>query len=204
MKVFVGALRGLVSVIFTLFIRVKVVGLQNVPKEGAVIVAANHETMLDMFMIGYKVKSRLIRWMAKEELFRNRLLAKLITMLGAYPLKRGARDTAAVKTTFDLLAKGEMVGIFPQGTRAKGRKREELKVKHGVAKFAVDTNTPVLPVAIWGKCRLFGKVTVRFGEPYLLPQPAEGEIYGRETYQALAESIMDRVYGLMEVSDGNH
>ncbi len=202
MKVLVEILRGVLTVLFSVFIRVKVIEPENVPKEGAVIVAANHETMLDMFMIGYKIP-RLIHWMAKEELFRNRLLAKFITSLGAYPLKRGTKDTSAAKTTFDLLEKGEIVGIFPQGTRAKGRSRDELKAKHGIAKFAVDTGTKVQPVAIWGKCRLFGKVYVRFGKPYALPSPEQEQSYSREQYAELAESVMDRVYALMEVPDGN-
>lgn len=117
--------------------------------------------------------------MAKEELFKNKLVAKFITACGAYPVKRSTRDVSAARTTFEMLERGEPVGIFPQGTRAKGSGRAH-QAKHGVAKFAVEAGVPVLPVAIWGKIRLFGRVFVRFGDPILLPAPPENEKYTKE------------------------
>ena len=97
-----------------------------------------------------------------------KILAKIFTACGAYPVRRHSRDISAARTTFELLEKGEAVGIFPQGTRAKG-KGTAVKAKHGVAKFAFEANVPVQPVAIWGKIRLFGKVNVFYCiyHPYL-------------------------------------
>lgn len=142
-------LRILCKIFFSLFVRVRVIDADKMPREGGLVVAANHESMLDMFMIGYRVP-RYIKWMAKEELFKNKLIAKFITACGAYPVKRSARDVSAARTTFEMLEKGEPVGIFPQGTRSKGNGRAH-KAKHGVAKFAVEADVPVQPVAIWGK-----------------------------------------------------
>lgn len=196
-------LRVLCKIFFSVFLRVRVIDADKMPREGGVIVAANHESMLDMFMIGYRVP-RYIKWMAKEELFKNKLVAKFITACGAYPVKRSTRDVSAARTTFEMLERGEPVGIFPQGTRAKGNGRTH-RAKHGVAKFAVEAGVPVLPVAIWGKIRLFGRVFVRFGDPICLPAPQENEKYTKEDYQRLSQQILDTIYTLMEVPKiGDH
>ncbi|MFR1518222.1 MAG: lysophospholipid acyltransferase family protein [Clostridia bacterium] len=192
-------LRFLCKIFFTVFVRVRVIGLDKMPAEGGLLVAANHESMLDMFMIGYRVP-RYIKWMAKEELFHNKLVAKFLTACGAYPVKRSTRDVSAARTTFEMLEKGEPVGIFPQGTRSKGTGRAH-KAKHGVAKFAVEAGVPVQPVAIWGKIRLFGRVYVRFGDPIRLPQPAEGTKYTKEEYLRMSQEILDTIYALMEVPE---
>ena len=196
-------LRVICRFIFFFFIRVKVYGAEKVPQSGGLVVAANHESMLDMFMIGYRLP-RYLKWMAKEEIFKNKLLGKIFTACGAYPVKRNSRDLSAARTTFELLEKGEAVGIFPQGTRSRGNGRNN-KAKHGVSKFAIEAGVPVQPVAIWGKIRLFGKVYVRFGDPVLLPQPAEGEKYTKEDCTKMAQEILDGIYSLMEVpADGNN
>lgn len=178
--------------------RVKVYGAENVPEQGAVLVAANHVGMLDMFMIGYRLP-RLVHWMAKEELFKYKLPARFIRYFGAYPINRKVRDTSAARTTFELLEQGEMVGIFPQGTRA--RKGQPIpKAKAGVVKYAVETDTPVLPVAIWGKTHLFGKMYVRFGEPFRYPQPPEGEHYDKKQYMEMAQKLLDDIYKMGETN----
>jgi 1-acyl-sn-glycerol-3-phosphate acyltransferase len=176
--------------------RVRVYGAEHVPKEGPVLLAANHVGMLDMFMIGYRLP-RLVHWMAKEELFKNKLVARFIRYFGAYPINRTVRDTSAARTTFELLEKGEIVGIFPQGTRAKKGKPVP-KAKAGVVKYAVETDTSVLPVAIWGKTHLFGKMYVRFGEPFRYPQPAEGEHYDKKQYLEMAQKLLDDIYAMGE------
>lgn len=201
-------LRVICRIFFFLFVRVKVYDADKMPKEGGLVVAANHESMLDMFMIGYRVP-RYVKWMAKEELFKNKLFGKFISACGAYPVNRNARDLSAVRTTFDLLKSGEAVGIFPQGTRSKGNGRNH-RAKHGVAKFAIEANVPVLPVAIWGKIRLFGRVYVRFGDPIVLPQQDSAlmencaedsgrEKYSKEDYQKMSQDILDKIYSMMEV-----
>lgn len=195
-------LRVICRFIFFFFIRVKVYGAEKMPKSGGLVVAANHESMLDMFMIGYRVP-RYLKWMAKEELFKNKFFAKIITACGAYPVKRHSRDISAARTTFELLEKGEAVGIFPQGTRSRGNGTNN-KAKHGVAKFAIEAGAPVQPVAIWGKIRLFGKVYVRFGDPIVLPAPGENEKYTKEDYSNMAQEILDTIYSLMEVPENEN
>lgn len=190
-------LRVFLKIFFRIFVRVRVFGAENLPAEGGVIVAGNHQSMLDMFMIGYRLP-RYVKWMAKEELFKNKLIAKIITAMGAYPVNRSVRDLSAARTTFEMLDKGEVIGIFPQGTRVKGKDRTR-KARHGIAKFAVGANVPILPVAIWGKIRIFGRVYVRFGKPVTLPQAADGMNYTKEDYQRMSQDILEQIYSLMEV-----
>lgn len=196
-------LRVVCKFIFSVFMRVRVYGAENMPDTGGIIVAANHQSIFDMFMIGYRLK-RYLKWMAKEELFRNRLVAKCITAWGAYPVNRSIRDVSAARTTFEMLEKGEAVGIFPQGTRTKGIDRSK-KARHGIAKFAVEADVPVLPVAIWGNIRLFGRVNVRFGEPVILPKPEPGMKYTNDDYKRMSQDILEGIYALMEVpKSGNN
>ena len=193
--------RWFFRVVFKLFVRTKVFGAENVPAQGPVVVVSNHESMLDMFLIGYRVP-RYIKWMAKEEIFRNKLMAKFFTALGAYPVKRGARDVGAAKTTKELLERGEIVGIFPQGSRGKGKKGR-LPAKPGFVRFAVDGDALIQPVAIWGKIRLFGKVYVRFGEPFSAKEKlGVDHLNDRAAIQQLAAETLDGIYNMMEVPDG--
>ena len=193
--------RWIFRVIFKLFVRTTVFDAEKVPAQGPVVVVSNHESMLDMFLIGYRVP-RYIKWMAKEEIFRNKLLAKLFTALGAYPVKRGARDVGAARTTKELLERGEIIGIFPQGTRSKGKKGR-LPAKPGFVRFAVDGDAMIQPVAIWGKIRWFGKAYVRFGEPFSVKEKlGEDHLNDRAAIQQLAAETLDGIYNIMEVPGG--
>ncbi len=189
--------RTLFRLIFKLFVRTRVFYPEKMPKEGPVVVVANHESMLDMFLIGYRVP-RYIKWMAKEELFRYKLLGKLLRSLGAYPVKRGARDVGAARNTKSLLEQGEAIGIFPQGTRSKGR-GTQLQAKPGFIRFAVEGDALIQPVAIWGKIRLFGKVYVRFGEPFSPKDVLGADGNDRQAVQRLATETLDNIYAMMEV-----
>ncbi len=193
--------RWLFRIIFKVFVRTKVYGAEQVPAQGPVVVVSNHESMLDMFLIGYRVP-RYIKWMAKEELFKNKLFGKLLMALGAYPVKRGSRDVGAARTTKELLEKGEIIGIFPQGTRSKGRGKK-LPAKPGFVRFAIDGDAMIQPVAIWGKIRLFGKVYVRFGQPFSVKERLGADhLNDRAAIQQLAAETLDDIYDMMEVPGG--
>ena len=179
-------LRVLCKIFFSVFLRVRVIDADKMPREGGVIVAANHESMLDMFMIGYRVP-RYIKWMAKEELFKNKLVAKFITACGAYPVKRSTRDVSAARTTFEMLERGEPVGIFPQGTRGAA----EGETKKGAAMLAVKTRAPILPMYITENKGFRCKATVVIGKPFL-PDPKEKD------YGVIADDILHRIYALKE------
>ena len=195
-------LRLICRFIFKIFLPTKVYNAEAVPAEGPVIIASNHETMMDMFMIGYRVK-RYVKWMAKSELFRFKPFGWFLKKLGAYPVKRNTKDTQAVRTTDELLQKGEVVGIFPQGTRSRGRGRS-LPVKAGFVRFAADNDATVVPVAVWGKLHIFGKGRVRFGTPFKVSDfVPEGEELTKEKIREIAEQTVSGIYDMIEAGDEN-
>lgn len=195
-------LKFIFRIVFKIFVPVTVLNRDKFPKEGALIVAPNHETMMDMFMIGYKIK-RKIKWMAKQELFKFKPFGWLIKKCGAYPVKRDNHDVAGANHTIGLLKEGEAVGIFPQGTRSKGRGLS-LPVKPGFLRLAIDGGAKIVPIAIWGKIRIFGRVYVKFGDPIDPLEMLNGAKPGdKEAVKAATEKYMADVYAMMEVTDAD-
>lgn len=189
-------LRGFVIAVFTLFYRVKIIGRENVPESGPLILCANHNGEMDMFFIGYRIK-RLVHYMAKEELFRNPLLAKFITWLGAFPVKRGKADVEAIKTSLRLLEQNEVLGIFPEGTRMKKKAANSVRVKPGIALIAQKSGAPIIPVAVSGSYRPFSKIKIVFGEPFSIDLDKDKKYTNNELVE-IAQNIMSKVYALLE------
>src|SRR5690625_70934 len=106
----------LCRLMFILFICVDIKGRENVPVRGPVILCSNHISNFDPPLVGSFLK-RSIRFMAKEELFHNKILGTLLTTLGAFPVKRGAGDRQALRKGLNILKDGEMLCLFPEGTR---------------------------------------------------------------------------------------
>jgi len=142
--------------------RIKVEGKENIPKTGGVLLAVNHRSNWDP-PIAAITSPRKLRFMAKSELFKNKLFAKIITALGAFPIQRGKGDVGAIKGSLTILKNEEVMLIFPEGGRVKDEKTTD--AKPGVVMLAIRAKVPVIPTYISGKYRWFGKITVRFGEP---------------------------------------
>jgi glycerol-3-phosphate dehydrogenase (NAD(P)+) len=149
-------------------------GRRHVPRKGGVLLAPNHRSFLDPFVIGICVR-RPIYFLAKQELFRNRFQAWLLNSLGAFPVRRGEADEESMETARLLLERGQVVLIFPEGTRI--RKGSLGKPKRGVGRLALQTGVPVVPVAVTGTekarrgwrirpCR----VKIRLGRPLTYPR----------------------------------
>lgn len=192
----INVFKGFVRVVFAIFYRVEIIGKENVPDTGPLILCANHNGELDMFFIGYKLK-RLVRYMAKEELFRNPILGGLIKWMGAFPVKRGKADVEAIKTSLRLLENNEVFGIFPEGTRMKKKDVNSVRVKPGVALIAQKSGAPIIPVAVSGKYKPFSKIKVVFGEPFSLDLDKDKK-YTNSELSDIAKEIMLKVYALME------
>ena len=155
--------RTLVRIYYKIMFKMEFIGMENVPKEGAAVLCCNHISNYDPLTMAAFL-DRLPRFIAKKELFRNKLFAKLLYALKAFPVDReAAMDMKSFKTAVKTLKEGEMLGIFAEGTRVK--EGEEKAAKAGVAMFALKGNAPVIPVAISGKYKFRGKITVSFGEP---------------------------------------
>ena len=173
--------------------RVKVEGIENVP-EGGCILACNHTAFSDVLVVSAAAK-RQVRYMAKKELFKIPLLGSLISALGAYPVNRGGADVGSIKRTIGLLEEGELIGIFPQGTRHGKEDPRTTEVKGGIGMIAYHTHAAVLPAFIdnkRGKTGILRRNTVIFGK--LIPYEELGFTDGgAKEYQAVSEEIFRQV-----------
>lgn len=194
MKVFAYILT---NIVFKLFFRVEVINAEKVPQSGPALLCANHNTMLDMFFLGYRLK-RWIYWMGKEELFKNPLLGAILRSLGTFPVKRGAGDVGSIKIAYNLLKRDKIVGIFPHGTRIDPTKVETARIKPGAAMIAVNAGVPIIPANIQGNYRIFGKIKVIYGDPFTIENKQDGK-YSKEEIAELGRDIIKRVYSLAEV-----
>jgi len=153
-------------------------GTENLPSEGAVVLASNHVTNFDIFPMQLGI-SRPIFFMAKEELMRNPIMEYVLRKGGVFPVYRGSKDEWAKRHAEKVLEHGRVLGLFPEGTRSKGRGLRTAKT--GTARFALKANCPIVPMAISESHRVFKEfpkrttVNVTLGEP-IYPQPNEGAL----------------------------
>src|SRR5947209_5021556 len=140
-------LRAVLQPFFHMYFRMVRIGREHIPAHGPVILAANHRSFLDLFVVGTMARGPLY-YVAKQELFRNRLQAWVLNALGAFPVRRGSSDEDMVATAKAILARGEVVLMFPEGTRT--RPGALGKPKRGVGRLALETGAPVVPVAVIG------------------------------------------------------
>ena len=170
------AVRLLILVVAKLFWRVSFEGVENVPRTGPFVLAPVHRSFID-FGIVSGVTRRRMGYMGKESLWTSTLLGKFISVLGAYPVNRGAPDREALRRTLALLERGEPLVLFPEGTRRTGPVIDHLA--EGAAYVASRASVPVVPVGIGGSERALPKgkklprpvkIHVIVGEP-LRPAP---------------------------------
>lgn len=164
----------------------RVEGWENVPKEGPVILAANHLSILDPIAIGAGVR-RPVSFLARADVFRLPLLSWLLPRLYAIPVERGQSDLSAIKSAIRALERGMAFGIFPEGTRSRTGRLQPFKT--GVAAIALRTGSPVVPVAVVGTdqawpvgkklFRLRRGIRVIYGQPISVPRA------GRISHQEL-------------------
>jgi 1-acyl-sn-glycerol-3-phosphate acyltransferase len=179
--------------------RTRLLGSENVPSGGAIL-AGNHVSYLDPVLL-WCAAPRPVHFMGKVELWDSRFIGWALDRLLAFPVRRGTPDRAALATAGELLASGELVGIFPEGTRHRGDGPDELgEANEGVAFVALRAGVPVVPVGIHGtagalprgaRIPRFPRVTIRFGEPVCPEQYADGG--RRERVQLMTGEIMHRI-----------
>jgi len=148
--------------------RLRARGLEHIP-EGGFVLAANHTSNFDPWPLGIPfLPQRQLRFMAKAELF-NPILAPILRAGGAFKVRRGEGDVEAMRTAAELAREGEIVVMFPEGTRRKKglRKKFEARPHTGAARIALSADVPLIPAAIGGTDRLsrLGPLSVAYGEP---------------------------------------
>lgn len=180
--------RWLLHVFFRLFFRYQIEGREHIPREGGVLIAANHASALDPPLLGC-ASPRQVYFMAKAELFSMPVLSWLLPRVGAFPVHRGAADRSAIRSAIEYLKQGNAVVIFPEGTRT--RTGELLPLQRGAGLIALKAGVPVVPVGLVGTFRplrikngipRLNRIIVRFGEPIDLSEYA-----GRDPKEAVEE-----------------
>jgi 1-acyl-sn-glycerol-3-phosphate acyltransferase len=176
---------------FHVYFRMTRIGREHIPTKGPVIVAANHRSFLDPFVIATMAR-RPMYYVAKKELFRRRWMGWILNALGAFPVDRGAADADSIDTANAILARGDIVLIFPEGTRT--RPGPLGKPKRGVGRLALETGAPVVPVAVIGTEAVRRgwrirphKVRIRAGRPLRFPKVDH-------VSPALAGAVTDRIW----------
>ncbi|HQX16151.1 MAG TPA: lysophospholipid acyltransferase family protein [Anaerolineales bacterium] len=146
------ALMSLLRAVFYGIMKMEILGSENLPREGAGIVAANHVTNFDVFPMQFSLP-RPIFFMGKAELFKNPIMDLALRNLGAFPVTRGDKDMWAMRHASKVLKQGQWLGMFPEGTRSKGKGLTVAKT--GTARMAIEAGCPILPMAIIGTDKFF-------------------------------------------------
>jgi 1-acyl-sn-glycerol-3-phosphate acyltransferase len=178
--------------------RLQAEGVANLPAEGGYVLASNHLSNFDPWVLAYPLwPRRRLRSMAKAELF-NPLLTPLLRASGAFPVRRGGMDRGAYRTAVEIVRSGEVLLVFPEGARRgkghwKGKRRRQQQVQSGAARIALSAGRALVPAALIGTDRLtrLGPVRVAFGRPL----SADG-LAGRSRHEAagaLTERLMTEI-----------
>jgi 1-acyl-sn-glycerol-3-phosphate acyltransferase len=190
-------LRAPLQLFFHLYLRMSRIGREHIPAQGPSIIASNHRSFFDPLIIATMTR-RPMYYVAKSELFEQHpRLGWLLSALGAFPVDRGHGDQDMIATAKELLARGELVLIFPEGTRTRpgplGRPRR------GVGRLALESAAPVIPVAIFGTDAIRRgwrlrphKVRVRAGRPLMFPRVEASTL-------SAAGAVTDRVWSCVNL-----
>jgi glycerol-3-phosphate dehydrogenase (NAD(P)+) len=194
--IFYWCLRAVLVPFFLLYFRLKRIGREHLPRSGPLLLASNHRSFLDPFVIGTLVR-RPVYYMAKRELFEKRWQAVLLNALGAFPVDRGAGDRDAMDTARAILARGDCVVVFPEGTRVRPGPLGD--PRRGIGRLALETGAPVVPVAVIGSDAVRRgwrirprKVRIRVGAPLCFPTV-------ENCSPALAGGVTERIWACVSL-----
>ena len=189
-------LRTLLVPAFVVYLRMDRIGREHLPRTGPLLLASNHRSFLDPFVIGTMAR-RPVYYMAKRELFEKRGQAWILNSLGAFPIDRGAGDGDAMQTARAILERGDCVVVFPEGTRVRPGPLGD--PRRGIGRLALETGAPVVPIAVIGTEHVRRgwrirprKVRIRAGRALLFPST-------RRSSPALAAAVTDRVWACVRL-----
>lgn len=194
--------KSIFAFIFKTFFRLRIIGAENVPQKGPMVLCANHQSFIDPPLAGVALP-RDLYFMARHDLFTIPVFGKIIRRVHAFPVKRsGAGDTAAFKHIFRLLEEGKAVLVFPEGTRSKDGNLQ--KGMPGAGFIAYQAKVPVIPCYIYGSWDVLprNRNTVRFHQlKVLFGPPVDLEKYylqekNKAAYQEISNALMADIAGL--------
>jgi len=189
---FFKIIKAIAWVLFRILYRFDVSGMENIPKDGAFLLCANHISVFDPVALAIFMK-RQPRFIGKKELFKYKPIAFFFRSLGAFPVDREAADISAFRTSMEILKSGQGMIIFSQGTRMK----DFDNAKSGVALFALKTGAPIIPAGIKGRFRVFTKIRIQVGEPILMDE-YKGKKVKTELIDEVMSVVQDRVSALLK------
>lgn len=182
--------RSVVHAILKPVYRIEVIGKENLPAEGGVLLCANHIDNLDPPVVGITA-ARPVHFMAKDELFTIPVLGKIVSNLNAFPVKRGMSDREALRKGLAILKEGKVLGLFPEGTRSKTG--EMGKGLAGAGFFALRSDAYVVPCAIIGPYKAFNKLKVVYGKPIDMDSVKADKLNAEQA----TDMIMDEIQKLI-------
>ncbi|MDZ7838117.1 MAG: lysophospholipid acyltransferase family protein [Actinomycetota bacterium] len=183
--------------------RVKKYNFEKIPLKGKLIICSNHISYIDPVVIGSNI-GRYVYFMAKRELFSNRVLASLVTFFNSFPVNRTSGDTSSIRTSLKILEDGQALGLFPEGTRSvDGQVKDG---KRGVGMLAVMSDAPIIPVAITGANKIIQKPHKRLFFPQikmiagdLIDVKSIKQEYGRkQAILVIVDQVMDSIKKLLK------
>ncbi|MFV0314406.1 MAG: lysophospholipid acyltransferase family protein [Anaerotignum sp.] len=182
--------KTIVKLYYKIMFKVTIVGKENIPQDGSGVLCCNHMSNYDPLTLAVFI-DRLPRFIAKKELFENKIFGALLRNLKAFPIDRDvAMDMKSFKTAINVLKNGELLGIFAEGTRVK--EGEDKAAKAGVAVFALKGNAPVIPVTISGKYKFRKEIRIEYGKPMTLEE-YQGMKITTLMLEEITAKIMDKV-----------
>ncbi|WP_428908951.1 lysophospholipid acyltransferase family protein [Niallia sp. Krafla_26] len=168
------------------FYQYQVIGKENFPKDGGVLLCSNHISNLDPPTVGVAAP-RQVHFMAKEELFSAPVLGKILPHINAFPVKRGMSDREALRKGLSILKEEKVLGLFPEGTRSKTG--ELGKGLAGAGFFALRSKAHVVPCAIIGSYKPFRRIKVVFGRPIPFDEYRKNKISAEEATDIIMNEI---------------
>ena len=187
---FYGFARGVVKTVLTPLYRVKVYGRENFPETGGVLLCSNHISELDPPVVGISAP-RPVHFIAKEELFNVPVLKMILPRVNAIPIKRGMSDRNALRKGLGVLKEGNVLGLFPEGTRSKtGELGEGLA---GAGFFALRTDAQVVPCAVIGNYKPFRTTKVVYGKPIEMDELRSRKVSAEEVTKVIMAEIKELI-----------
>lgn len=182
------------------FFKYEVIGIENVPLEGNVIIAANHKSNLDPIFVASSMTTREVAAIAKKELFDHKVLGFILKKLNTIPIDRENTGISTVKQILRAIKDGYVLGLFPEGTRVKGK--EFGQAKAGLSLFASKGKANVVPISVISSYKLFSRVKIYIGEPIDMSQYFRAKLTN-EDHERISEEIMQVIIkNYCEQADG--
>lgn len=192
-KIARAIVKGAILIYCKIVYRVKIIGTENIPKQGSVVFCGNHRSFLDPPLIEVTCKRDDTRFLAKKELTENKFLAFLGYIFEAILVNRDSKDVIALKESLKTLKSGGCIALFPEGTRNGIEKGE--KAKGGASFFALNSDAKVIPVGIKGGNKPFQKVVITYGKPLDFTQYKKTR-KEKETIDKVTDEIMNNIIKL--------